>query len=83
MVEKTRHLSKRVDYIDLLRVLALGSVISFHYLFSGISKGKIDSLSPTPLYEISKYGYLGVELFFLISGFVILYSTNRTPVEFI
>jgi peptidoglycan/LPS O-acetylase OafA/YrhL len=83
MVEKTHHLSKRVDYIDLLRVLALGSVISFHYLFSGISKGKIDSLSPTPLYEVSKYGYLGVELFFLISGFVILYSTNRTPVEFI
>jgi peptidoglycan/LPS O-acetylase OafA/YrhL len=33
--------------------------------------------------DIAKYGYLGVELFFLISGFVILYSTNRTPGEFV
>jgi peptidoglycan/LPS O-acetylase OafA/YrhL len=37
----------------------------------------------TPFASIAKYGYLGVELFFLISGFVILYSTNRRPVEFI
>ncbi len=74
---------KRLDYIDLLRVLALGSVICFHYFFSGISKGTVTSLSLTPFASIAKYGYLGVELFFLISGFVILYSTNRTPIEFI
>ena len=83
MVEKTRHSNKRIDYIDLLRVLALGSVISFHYLFNGISKGTVDSISPSPLFGVAKYGYLGVELFFLISGFVILYSTNRSPIEFI
>lgn len=74
--------SKRIDYIDILRVLALGSVISFHYLFNGISKGTVDSVSLTPFSSIAKYGYLGVELFFLISGFVILYSTSRTPLEF-
>lgn len=67
---------ERLDFIDVLRVTALGGVIAFHYLFSGISKGKITSIKPSPLFEYAKYGYLGVELFFLISGFVILYSTQ-------
>lgn len=75
--------AKRVDYIDLLRVLALVSVISFHYFFNGISKGTVNSVSLTPFADIAKYGYLGVELFFLISGFVILYSTNRSAGEFL
>ncbi len=75
---------KRLDYLDLLRVLALGSVISFHYFFNGISKGTVTSVSITPFASIAKYGYLGVELFFLISGFVILYSTqNRSAGEFV
>ena len=75
--------TKRIDYIDLLRVLALSAVISFHYFFNGISKGTVDSVSLTPFADIAKYGYLGVELFFLISGFVILYSTNRSAGEFV
>lgn len=74
--EATPHKTERLDYIDILRVIALGSVISFHYLFSGISKGKITSIAPSPFFDYAKYGYLGVELFFLISGFVILYSTQ-------
>jgi peptidoglycan/LPS O-acetylase OafA/YrhL len=75
---------KRLDYLDALRVLALGAVISFHYLFNGISKGTVTSIGFTPLAPFAKYGYLGVELFFLISGFVILYSTqNRSATEFI
>jgi peptidoglycan/LPS O-acetylase OafA/YrhL len=76
--------SKRLDYLDLLRVLALGSVIVFHYFFNGISKGTVDSVSLPGFAGFAKYGYLGVELFFLISGFVILYSTqNRTAREFV
>ena len=75
--------SERLDYIDLLRVIALGGVIFFHYFFSGISRGRITSISPSPFFDVAKYGYLGVELFFLISGFVILYSTqNRTAFDF-
>ena len=75
---------KRMDYLDLLRVLALGSVILFHYFFNGISKGHVTSVSLTPFASIAKYGYLGVELFFLISGFVIIYSTqNRSVWQFI
>ena len=76
--------AQRLDYLDLLRVFALGSVIIFHYLFNGISKGTVTSVSLTPFSQVAKNGYLGVELFFLISGFVILYSTqNRTALQFI
>lgn len=75
---------KRLDYLDLLRVLALGSVICFHYFFNGIAKGTVTSVTLPGFSHIAKYGYLGVELFFLISGFVILYSTqNRTAREFV
>jgi len=73
----------RLDYLDLLRVIALGYVICFHYLFSGIAKGNIDSVTHSSLAPFAKYGYLGVELFFMISGFVILYSTNRSAGEFV
>jgi peptidoglycan/LPS O-acetylase OafA/YrhL len=76
--------AKRLDYLDLLRVLALSSVICFHYFFNGISKGTVTSVSLPGFSGIAKYGYLGVELFFLISGFVILYSTqNRSTREFV
>ena len=75
--------SKRLDYIDALRVFALGSVIVFHYMFSGISRGVLTSVERSPIFGIAQYGYLGVELFFMISGFVILYSTqNRTALDF-
>ena len=75
--------SARIDYIDALRVLALGSVICFHYFFSGISRGSLTSVEKSPIFGIAQYGYLGVELFFMISGFVILYSTqNRSALDF-
>ena len=77
----SRH--QRLDYLDLLRVIALGSVICFHYLFSGISKGNIKAIEFSSFAPIAQYGYLGVELFFMISGFVILYSTNRSAGEFV
>ncbi|MBS0514178.1 MAG: acyltransferase [Proteobacteria bacterium] len=62
----------RVNEIDLLRFLAALSVVFFHYSFRGYAA---DSLSVMPypmLAPVSKYGYFGVELFFMISGFVIL-----------
>ena len=63
---------ERVNEIDLLRFLAALVVVFFHYAFRGYAAG---SLSPMPyplLAPLAKYGYLGVQLFFLISGFVIL-----------
>ncbi len=62
----------RVNEIDLLRFLAALAVVIFHYAFRGFAADAM-SLMPYPLLApIAKYGYLGVELFFMISGFVIL-----------
>lgn len=69
--------SQRLNEIDLVRFLAAMSVVIFHYAFRGYAADG-HSVMPYPLLEpIAKYGYLGVELFFLISGFVILMTAAR------
>lgn len=53
--------------IDFLRFFAALSVMGFHYFST--------YLKPENIWSIwLKYGYLGVELFFIISGFVIFFS---------
>lgn len=62
----------RVNEIDLLRFLAALSVVLYHYSFRGYAANGM-SIMPYPLLApLAKYGSLGVELFFMISGFVIL-----------
>lgn len=62
--------------LDLLRVVAALAVVFFHYVFRGptgdITPEKMAELAP----NIAIYGYLGVNLFFLISGFVIAWSAE-------
>lgn len=63
---------ERVNEIDLMRFIAAMMVVFFHYAFRGYAGGdRIDMPYPL-LAPVAKYGYLGVELFFMISGFVIL-----------
>ena len=67
----------RVKEIDLLRFLAALSVVFFHYTFRGYAADSL-SIMPYPfLAPIFKYGYLGVELFFMISGFVVLMTASK------
>ena len=62
----------RLNEIDLLRFLAALSVVFFHYAFRGYTADSM-TIMPYPLLAgVAKYGYLGVQLFFMISGFVIL-----------
>ncbi|MEW9551376.1 acyltransferase family protein [Nonomuraea sp. NPDC050783] len=74
---------RRLYEIDGLRLLAALAVVLFHYTFSGWAGGT----SPVVLAAESgwsKYGYLGVDLFFLISGFVVLMSAwGRGPRRFL
>lgn len=66
----------RVNEIDLLRFIAALAVVFFHYTFRGYAADSM-SVIPFPLLApYSKYGYLGVELFFMISGFVILMTAS-------
>jgi peptidoglycan/LPS O-acetylase OafA/YrhL len=67
---------RRLQALDWLRLAAASSVLCFHYLFNGISGGKIDSIGLSPAAGVAKYGYLGVDLFFLISGFLIATSVR-------
>lgn len=56
---------KRFLELDALRGLAAMLVVMFHYSMN---------YSDLPVYRIFKYGITGVDLFFLISGFVIFQS---------
>ncbi|GAB2877537.1 hypothetical protein GCM10027277_53560 [Pseudoduganella ginsengisoli] len=66
---------KRLELLDYGRLAAALGVLAYHYLFFGVSKGLVTSISPVPA-EVAwaKYGFLGVQFFFLISGFVIFQS---------
>ncbi|MBK9951140.1 MAG: acyltransferase [Candidatus Competibacteraceae bacterium] len=59
----------------MLRLFAAFSVIMYHYITNEI-------VFPI-LSEITKFGYLGVSLFFIISGYVIaLSASDRSALEF-
>ena len=62
----------RVNEIDLLRFIAALAVVFFHYSFRGYAADDMSIMPLLPLASFTRYGYLGVDLFFLISGFVIL-----------
>jgi peptidoglycan/LPS O-acetylase OafA/YrhL len=74
----------RIIRLDGLRFIAALMVVFFHYAFRGAAAGVTPVLDlPVWLSGLSAYGYLGVNLFFMISGFVIAYSAEgRTPMDF-
>lgn len=73
----------RIYQLDLFRFIAAMAVMAFHYLFIGPSL-KLYSAFPDWLASASTYGHLGVELFFMISGFVIVMSAeNQTWKNFL
>jgi len=75
--------SYRFYEIDFLRFLAALFVVMFHYTFRGYAADHKSVLFFPYFGEISRYGYLGVPLFFIISGFVILLSAyNKKSMEF-
>lgn len=60
-----------------MRLAAAVIVVAFHWTFSGIYSGKIASIETFwPIVHVTQYGYLGVEIFFMISGYVILASAR-------
>lgn len=74
----------RLDWLDYSRLLAALSVVAFHYLAMGPKFNKMGPNTDFGLIgDIAEYGYLGVDFFFMISGFVILRSAaGRTADRF-
>jgi peptidoglycan/LPS O-acetylase OafA/YrhL len=75
---------ERFTELDLLRFVAAISVLVYHYKSKYIESldGAQAEVSKA-VYGVTKFGYLGVDLFFMISGFVICASAmGRTPFQF-
>ena len=68
--------------LDLLRFFAAFAVVMYHYTYRKLPS-VVDQSTFEYIGEISKFGYLGVNIFFMISGFVILLSAmNRNATQF-
>jgi peptidoglycan/LPS O-acetylase OafA/YrhL len=74
----------RLVELDALRFLAAFAVMSFHYMAASRSLwNEFPTTVFAPINRLTTLGILGVELFFLISGFVILMSVwGHTVGEF-
>ncbi len=70
----------RVFELDILRFLAALAVVLYHLTYRQID----DHTLFEQIDSVTRFGYLGVHLFFMISGFVILWTAvGRTPTQFI
>ena len=73
---------ERIGVLDELRFLAALAVALFHFGFRGKTLSLTEMALPAWI-PVLKYGYLSVQMFFVISGFVIAYSAEgRTPAQF-
>jgi peptidoglycan/LPS O-acetylase OafA/YrhL len=82
-VDQNRPDSSRVPALDLLRLAAVGAVVLYHYGFWGPASHGVPQVALPALAPVAQYGFLGVPIFFAISGFVIAYSAEgRTPLGF-
>jgi peptidoglycan/LPS O-acetylase OafA/YrhL len=73
----------RVEALDLLRLVAVLGVVLFHYGFRGPTAHDTTHVALPQLASFARYGFLGVPIFFVISGFVIAYSAEgRTAFGF-
>ncbi|GAA5003707.1 hypothetical protein GCM10025734_41260 [Kitasatospora paranensis] len=64
----------RLQVLDGLRFVAVLMVVLYHYVAYGSDWGRSRAELFPVLYRPAAYGWLGVQLFFLISGFVICLS---------
>ena len=77
-MENMPHKTDRYLFVDSLRCIAALAVVFYHLhrgAFEGVASSATDALS-----SIFKFGYLGVPMFFVISGFVIASTVKASNV---
>ncbi|MBD2770346.1 acyltransferase [Hymenobacter sp. BT664] len=67
--------------IDLLRFLAALAVLIFHYTYRAWAEHDFSPVRYPELGRVTRYGFLGVQLFFIISGYVVLLSAHGKTVQ--
>lgn len=73
----------RIAGLDLLRLAAALSVVIYHFCYRGTAGQDLCKVGFPEIAGVAKYAYLGVDLFFIISGFVIAASAQgRTMAQF-
>src|SRR4051794_37888110 len=70
------HGPERVPALDLLRLVAVLGVVAFHYGFRGPTEHGVTHVAIPELAAFGRYGFLGVSVFLVISGFVIAYGSG-------
>jgi peptidoglycan/LPS O-acetylase OafA/YrhL len=70
----------RFTFLDALRGIAATGVAAFHISRYGPVAHAAEEAIPAWLEGLLKYGWVGVQIFFVLSGFVIAYSLRATRV---
>jgi peptidoglycan/LPS O-acetylase OafA/YrhL len=74
----------RLAILDFARICAAMSVLLFHWAFKAPTEGWIAVGNFGLITHIAGYGYLGVNFFFILSGFVISLSVqSKSPLQFL
>lgn len=78
----TTKFTQRIVLLDVLRLFAALLVLCFHWIFRGPATGD-QATHILAANNIAMYGYIGVDWFFIISGFVIAWTAEgRTALQF-
>ncbi|MCY0146672.1 acyltransferase [Hoeflea sp. G2-23] len=75
-IDRTTGHGHRNGLLDLLRFAAAMMVVFYHFLYRGAIEGNYLDQSYGAAGDAISLGYLGVNLFFMISGYVIIWSAS-------